>query len=461
MIKKLTALLLFSFFVSCAAQPWIPNDIEIGPKVTLPNQLVLHDFKLKNQLRVLIIPNDTAPVFTFQLWVRVGSMDEVLEPKLKRAGLAHFFEHMMFRGTKKYPATAYSDTITRAGGIGLNATTSYDRTNYYVSLPKDKLELILKIESDRFKNLIINKDAFEKERGAVLGELKLSLDNPRSVSYYTLAKLIYKKHPYAKKIIGQKKDIENFTIEEALYFFRKYYAPNNYTIILSGDIKVNHALRLIKEYFGDMQPTKIPSYKIPEQPQQKKTISKTIEHHNAKTRTLHIGYRGVIGDSIDAAPLLLVSAILGDGKGAILKKKLVDTGLASSVHVYSGANRTAGSFAVKIGLTSKASKNRVVQIVNKSIRRLQQGKITLKELERAKNWTLLSIYQEIGSNSGLANFLGNAMTTSRSNNYMRIFEWLEQIKKASIQDVSRVSSYYLKNRKANVLLTKPMRKRQK
>ena len=185
-MKKLSTLLLYLFLTACATQPWIPNDIEIGPKVTLPNGLVLHDFKLKNQLRILIIPNDEAPVFTFQLWVRVGAMDEVLDPKLKRSGLAHFFEHMMFRGTEKYPDSAYTDTVTRAGAVGLNASTGYDRTNYYVSLPKDKLELIMELESDRFKNLIVNKDAFEKERGAVLGELKLGLDNPDNVSYYAL-----------------------------------------------------------------------------------------------------------------------------------------------------------------------------------------------------------------------------------------------------------------------------------
>ena len=272
-------------------------------------------------------------------------------------------------------------------------------------------------------------------------------------------KIVFKEHPYSQKIIGEKKVVETYTVEDALYFFKTYYAPNNYMIILSGDVKVNHSLRLIKEYFGDMKPSKIPSYSLPKASIQKRAVSKTIKHHNAKSKMLYVGYKGPIGDNVDAAPMLLVSAILGDGNGAILKKKLVDAGLASSLNVYYGAYRTSGYFIVEVGLTSKASKKRVLSIINKSIRDLKKGKIAAKEIARAKNWLLLDTYKTINSNRGLANFLGSAMGSSQSNNYMRAFEIMDQVQETGTQDIKRVSSYYLNNNKSNVVLTKPMGKK--
>src|SRR3989344_8570867 len=144
----------------------------------LPNGLEVEEFRLGNGIRVLLVADGTAPVFNYQLWVHAGSLTEVMDPKLKRAGLAHLFEHMMFRGTKNNPGRSYDLKMSAAGENGLNASTSYDRTNYFVSLPRDKLDFLLEIEADRFQNLAIDDAMFKNEVGAALGELKMGKDRP-------------------------------------------------------------------------------------------------------------------------------------------------------------------------------------------------------------------------------------------------------------------------------------------
>lgn len=454
--KVLILIVLFPLWLlgGCST---LPTGTAIGPKTTLPNGLTVHDFKLPNGMRLLLVPNDEAPVFYIQTLVETGSLQEALDPKLKRTGLAHLFEHMMFRGTEKYPSNMYDKILSSAGEEGLNATTSYDRTNYYLNLPKEKLELILELESDRFQNLKIDEALFKKEIGAVLGELKLGKDNPDSVAYETLMGLIFQKHPYGLPIIGLKKDVETFSVEEALYFYRKYYSPNNYTMLIVGDIDVPKTVRLVRNFYDSMKPQKIVTEPSPIEPTQIKARSVTKTHHAAKNRSIRMGFPIPKYNHVDNTPLLVLSGMLGDGNGALLQKNLVDAGLASSVSVYSNPLNDAGVFGINAQIRPGVSKATLLKEIRNGIDTLADGKFTDEDLERAKNTLLLYSYFEINSNSGIANALVEGVLHA-GGDYRRYFDNLEKIKTVTRQDIIRVAKYYLAPKKTSVVYMIPENK---
>ncbi len=457
---SLVGLLLFSFLlIGCSTQQTLPSGTSVGPRNILPNGLEVHDYKMPNGMRVILVPNDDAPVFYIQTLVQTGSVQEALDPKLKRTGLAHLFEHMMFRGTKKYPGSTFDKMTSAAGQVGLNATTWFDRTNYFINLPKEKLEMMLELESNRFEKLIIDKAVFEKEIGAVVGELKLGKDNPNTVAYQKLMNLAFADHPYGHPVIGLKKDVESFSVEEAIYFYRKYYSPNNFTILIVGDIEIGPTIRLIKKYYGHMKPQEIPEVKIPPVAEQLKPRSATLSHHAAKNRSYRIGYKIPLYNHVDTIPLLVVSSLLGDGDGSLLKRTMLDAGLVSSVGAYSTALKEAGIFSISAQIRPGVSRAKIESTIKSGIQQIASGRFSEKELKRAKNTLLLYSYYQINSNGGVASSLVEGILNS--GDYMRFFNNLDSIKKVTKQDIIRVAKYYLKANKSSSVYMTPENKNAK
>lgn len=454
---SLLCLVLTTLLISsCSSQKLLPSGTQIGEKSTLLNGLKVHDYKLPKGMRLILVPNPDAPVFYIQTLVQTGSVQEALDPKLKRTGLAHLFEHMMFKGTPKYPSGEYDKRLSAAGEVGLNATTWFDRTNYFVNLPKEKLEMILELESDRFENLHIDQELFKNEIGAVLGELKLGKDRPGSVAYEELMRLIFGKHPYGHPVIGLKGDVASFTVDEAIYFYRKYYSPNNFTMLIIGDIDVDKTVRLVRKYYDHMEPQDIESVELPEVSDQIKARSKTITHHAAKNRSLRVGFRIPQYNHVDTVPLQLLGTMLGDGDGALLQRTMVDAGLASSISVYSLSLKEAGVFAFNAEIRPGVSKQKVQNAIWSGIQKIASGNFTDQELERAKNTTLLYNYYQINSNSGIASALVEGILNS--GDYNRFFDNLEKMKTVTRQDIVRVASYYLKKKRSSTLYMTPEKK---
>ena len=452
-ISILSMALGITLLSGCSHQALLPTDIQIGPKNALPNGLTVHDFKLDNGMRVLIVPNDEAPVFNMQIWVKTGSLHEVLDPKLRRAGLAHLFEHMMFRGTEDNPGKAYDEKMSQAGQTGLNATTWYDRTNYFLSLPSEQLELGLELEADRFMNLALDKKMFKNEVGAVLGELKMNKDRPGSVASKKLWSTVFRRHPYGKEVIGTQKDLNAFTIDEANYFYKTYYVPNNTTLILVGDVSVARSLSLINRYFGKMKNKAVPKYRVPEEYKQTKRRRKVLTHPSAKNHSLRIGYKIPKDNHVDTASLLVLSSVLGDGDGSLLQRSLVDGGLASSVGVYSTAIKESGMFTISVQMRRKVTESQILRKVGAALNRARTGKLTQRELVRARNTLLLYSYYRINSNSGIGGALADGLLTS--NNYMRFFDLVTQTKNVSLHDLQRVAAYYIQPSKSTIIHMKP------
>jgi zinc protease len=419
----------------------------------LPNGLLVHEYKLDNGLQVLLVPDNSAPVFTFQVWFKVGSAGEKLDPRLNKTGLAHFFEHMMFRGTKKFPEGQFDAKLTAAGSVGLNATTWLDRTNYFESLPKEKLELAFQLESDRMTNLVINEKAFKNELGAVLGELKMRKDKPSSVAYEAVWDLAFEKHPYKYTVIGTVDELNSFTVEDAMYFYRTHYAPNNASLILLGDFDIKQALALTEKYYGKIPSKKLPEPEVPVEPMQEKARKKELTHPLANSNFLYWGYRIPDGRSADMAPLEVIGAMLSTGDGSILEQDLVQEGLASSVGAGPGRTRYPGLFFVTIQMAPGKEDSKAFRSLEKALERFRKGEVTEAEIERARNQYLLSSYNELLNQSTIGTNLGESLVTT--DNYLREFHLLEELKKVTAEDIKRVANAYLVEKNSNLVRLTP------
>ena len=209
---------------------------------------------LSNGLKVIVKEDHRAPVLVQQIWYHVGSMDEITGT----TGIAHVLEHMMFKGTKSVPPGEFSRRIAAAGGRE-HAFTSYDYTAYFQQLHKDKLELAMKLESDRMHNLVLSDAEFAKEIQVVMEERRMRTDDePHALLSEQLMAMAYEEHPYQHPIIGWMNDLKTLTAADARNWYQRWYTPNNATLVVAGDVKASEVFALAQRYYG-----KIPSRALP------------------------------------------------------------------------------------------------------------------------------------------------------------------------------------------------------
>ena len=203
-------------------------------------------FSLSNGLKVVILENKRAPVVAQMIWCDFGSG---VESKGK-SGLAHFMEHLMFKGTKKFPENYYSDFLSRIGGSE-NAFTSYDYTAYYQIFPSSEIAKVLSMEADRMTNLTLSKKNVEVEKQVILEERFQRIESDPSAKLdESMRSILFPNNYYGRPIIGWKHEIEKLKIDDVIEFYKKYYIPNNATLVLSGDVDFDKAKKLVKKYFG-------------------------------------------------------------------------------------------------------------------------------------------------------------------------------------------------------------------
>lgn len=442
---------LFALAMAFSAPSWAKTE-KIG-ETALPNGLKVHEYRLHNGLQILLVPDHSAPVVTFQAWFKIGSAGEKMDPQLKRTGLAHLFEHMMFRGTPKNPDQVFDNKLSAAGAVGMNATTWIDRTNYFESVPKERLELVFDLESDRMVNLAINEKLFKTELGAVFGELKLRDDRPGSVAYEKLWKLAFTAHPYKYETIGTPDELNSFTVKDANHFYKTYYAPNNAALILLGDFTVARALALTEKYYGKMKSQVLPTHEFPVEPEQTSARTQTFPHPLAVSDVLMWGFKIPDMRHRDIAALDVAASILAYGNGSWLEQELVQEGIVSSVSASPSKTRYPSLFIFSIQMAPGKSSDSALKIVRSALTRLSDGKVSAEELERAKNQYLLYSYGELLSLNNIGRTLGEALTAS--DNFLRDFEILEEVKKVTVEDLQRVTKTYLTENRSSLLTVTP------
>lgn len=396
------------------------------------------EFVLSNDMKVLLVEVPKAPVATVQVWYKVGSRNEVMG----RAGLSHMLEHMMFKGTNRFPKGSFSRLIRKNGGTD-NAFTSQDFTAYFENLAADRVTLALELESDRMQGLILDANEFKTEREVVKEERRLrSEDDPQGALVEALFAQAYVSHPYHWPIIGWFADLDAMTLEDLQRHYDTYYSPNNATLVVVGDIKAETLLPTVAKLFEPIPkgPTPKPILAVePEQRGERRFMLK----REAQVPFVMMGYRVPNYTSEDSYALNILESILSHGKSSRLYQTLVyDQKSALAVGAeYSLMQADPGLFYFYALVRPGEKVEAIEESLLKEIRRLQAEPPTELELQRAKNQIEAARVFEQDSNFRHAMLLGEAETIGAG--WRKVNQFIERTRAVTAQDIQRVASKYL------------------
>lgn len=415
-------------------------------------------YELKNGLKLVVVPDHRAPVITSMLWYPIGAADEVKG----KTGLAHFLEHLMFKGTDTVPAGEFSKRIAASGGQD-NAFTSYDYTAYYQKMAKNKIELALKMEADRMENLNINAEHFEPEKQVVLEERRMRVESkPMRRFFEELVKKHFTKHSYGNPVIGWRQDIENATYEDAKSWWQKYYAPNNATLILVGDITMAEALPMVEKYYSNIPKREVKIKPFVVEPPRSTEIRYVKKDKQAKVSLLYRMYRapslfaGVAGKNTgakEALPLTLLSEVLGGSETSYLYQKLVlEQNIADEISAdYYAISRGESSFSVYMQPKQGVDIAVAEKALDKAIADFFAIGVTEEELKRAAVRLKAADVYARDSVFNTALRLGRWLVSG--GDLKRFDDWLTKIDVVKAEELMRVGRTYLvKDRSTTGLL---------
>ena len=349
-------------------------------------------FELKNGLKVIVIENKRAPVVAQMIWYNFGSGVE----ENGKSGLAHFMEHLMFKGTKKFPDSYYSNFISRIGGSE-NAFTSYDYTAYYQVFPKYELEKIMQMESDRMINLTLSKENVEIEKKVILEERFQRVESDPSAKLdESMRTVLFPNHYYGRPIIGWKHEIENLSFDDVIEFYKKYYVPNNATLVLSGDVDFERVKKLTKKYFGKRRKGNALIYENVVDPNIDTSVTVEMKHSTVKQNIWKKFYRvNSYKNSIkDSLALEIGLRILASGSSSILYENLVNKKKKFSAigGYYQGLTRGEGSVYFYAIPNEDLVLDNIEIIINKEIDQILNEGISKKRFEIEKKKICLRFY---------------------------------------------------------------------
>jgi zinc protease len=405
-------LVLFSLamaisFMGCSTVGSIEKE---GKLVPFFGSMEVHRYVLPNGLKLLVLEDSSSPTFAYETWFRVGSRDE----EVKYTGLAHLFEHLMFKGTKNLPEGQLDRLLEQAGAEGENAFTSRDYTAYVQELPKDKLDLIAKLESDRMVNLVVNDQSFKTEREVVQNERRMRNENsPDGLMYQEIFGLAFQKHSYRWPVIGYAEDLERMSSKEPREFYENFYAPNHATIMVVGDVKAPEVLRTIVKYYGDLKAKNLPERIIPREPEQTVARHKTIKL-NVQVQKLMVAYPVPAVTHEDIPVLEVMRTALTNGKSSRLSKALVDAGITTSIDTYDLDDKDPSILIFIANLQRGKKATQAEEVMLAEIEKFKRSPISATELERAKNALQTQFYEGLSTPGEKANFLGHYETVSDS-----------------------------------------------
>ncbi len=372
-------------------------------------------FKLKNGLTVVVIENPRAPIVIQMLWYRVGAADEAPG----ESGLAHFLEHLLFKGTKTTKPGEFSRVVSRLGGED-NAFTSYDYTAYFQVVAAQKLGDVMRLEADRMHNLVLNDAQVLPERDVVIEERKSRTDNsPAAQLREQVRRALYLNHPYGRPVIGWMHEIRSLTTKNAMAFYRKLYAPNNAMLIVAGAINVEAVKVLAKKYFGPIPPRIIPPRIRPKEPPHRAARrvmlrSKQVRLASWSRYYLAPSYSGrkqTGGHSLE----VLAQAFGGGATSRLFRRLVVERKIATNVGArYNGDGLDYGEFVVYATPNTGTSIPTLETAVNLEIEALIKEGLTSGDINRAKKLIAAqAVYAKDQLNAG-PNAIGAAFTQGRT-----------------------------------------------
>jgi predicted Zn-dependent peptidase len=404
--------------------------------------------KLDNGLMVLMLEDHTTPVVAFQIWVRVGSSDEA-----RVTGLAHLFEHMMFKGSKNIPPEKHSQIIQSRGGR-TNAYTTVDVTVYTTEVPSGVLPLVIALEAERLANLDISEETLASEREVVLEERRLRTeDQPGGRAREALYALTFQALPYRWPVIGWRSDIESTTIEDCRNFFSTFYVPNNIVIAIVGDFDGDAALEQIRESFSDLVPAaEIPRTRTRE-PRQS-GVRRAQVHFDVRAPVLATAWHTPPAGHPDAEALDVAGEILSGGRSSRVYRRLIhEEQIALSAHSVNSEFAGAGIFGAYASVRPDASIDRVEASFLEEIARLRDEPVTAAELDKAKRKIEVSMIHQLTTNAALAARIGYDVTILGK--IRPLEDRLAAIQAVDADDVRRVARTYLTDAGRNVVHVVP------
>jgi zinc protease len=409
---------------------------------------------LDNGLKVVTVEDHKSPVVTFQIWYRVGSIDE----PAGTTGLTHLMEHMMFKGTKKYPKGEFSRIVAQNGGTE-NAFTSKEYTAYFEKFSSDRLELALELEADRMRNLILDPKEFALELEVVKEERRSSTDDdPTSVVFEELYAAAFKLHPYRSPIIGWMTGLESLRHEDLIKHYKQYYVPNNAVIVVVGDFDTPSLIPKIKKYFGDIPAGNLHQRRKLVEPAQSGE-RRIVVHRPAQLPFLAIGYHVPNLTHPDAYPLEVLQNILSAGRSSRLYQDLV---YKKQIALYAGGyyNRIKSSpdlFVFYGGLRPGKTTQALEEAIYAQLEELKLKPVSDEELQKAKNQVEAAFIFGQDSIFYQAMKIGQLETIGVAHKPY-LDQFVSRIRAVTKQDIQRVAKEYFTPRNRTVVTLVPEKK---
>lgn len=403
-------------------------------------------YKLDNGQTVVVQEVKNNPIVTIDTWIKTGSIDE----EDSNNGVAHFLEHLFFKGTKTHEPGEFDKILETKGAI-TNAATSKDFTHYYITIPSKDFDLAMDLHGDMILHPLIPRKEMEKERKVVLEEISKDLNSPTKIMQDNLNSMLYTTHPYKRKVIGRSDVIETITRDQVLSFYNKNYSPSNMVTVIIGDVDANHAIEKTKEAFNaeyKKQTKTIYTKEAPLTKQQKK-----VEYLDTESGYMVIGFRGTPIDDKDSYALDVLATILGDGRSSVLNQVLKEKKrIAFSVDAGNSTFRDDGIFYISANY--EPTKCKIVQdTIFNEIEKIQKNGVTDDQLKLAKNIIERSTYYSRESITNIATEIGYTMALT---NDIKFYDtYLDNIKNVSKEEVKKVAEKYLGINRSAVSIVLP------
>jgi len=421
-------------------------------------ELQYTQFTLPNGLRVILHEDHSIPMVSVNMWYHVGSARE----RAGRTGFAHLFEHLMFMGSGHVKPGEFDSWLESAGGDN-NGSTTNDRTNYWINVPANSLELALFLESDRMGYLLdtMTPKTVDAQRDVVKNERRQSVENrPYGTAGVVLDEMLYPDgHPYHWPVIGYMDDLTAASYEDVVAFFKKYYAPSNASLVVAGDLETAAARRLIEKWFGDvkagaaLEPMTMPGVALTGV--KKKTITDRVQ-----LPRLYLAWLTPRQFEPGDAALDAVSAVLAGGKNSRLFKRLVyDMQIAQDVSAFQASQTLSSSFQIIATPQPGHTVAELQKVIDEELQRLQREPPTARELERSVNQVDASFYdrmERVGGFGGKADQLNAYYTSTGDPDWFN--EDLARYRALSVGDVSAAAAQFLPLDKRVELIVEPEKK---
>jgi zinc protease len=402
-------------------------------------------FTLENGMQVVVISDHRAPVVTHMVWYKVGAADD---PPGK-SGLAHYFEHMMFKGTKNVPAGQFSQTVASLGGRE-NAFTSYDYTGYFQTIASAHLETMMRLEADRMANLVVREEDIAAEREVVQEERRSRLENnPSGLLGEQMNSAQFLSHPYGRPVIGWEHEVAELSRQDLLNFYATHYAPNNAILVVAGDVTLDEARPLSERYYGRIPAGEVVARKRLREPPQRAARRVTMRDPRVRVPSWSRTYLApsrTAGETQHALPLQVLSEILGGGTTARLYKRLViEEKVASGAGAsYRGSSMDLSRFYVYASPQPGGDLESIEAMIEEEIVKLLETGVTEEELRRAKSGMVAGAVFSRDSLAAGARFFGAALAVGRTAEDVE--SWPERIDAVTADEILAAARHVFNER---------------